>query len=67
MTRDQLAIIDSTFPVLLVTDFIKTLRSMEVDERQVLTELRPYLGYETNVLREYYNYIEGIRTLTRLL
>eukprot|EP00794_Sanderia_malayensis_P011977 gene11977-13214_t len=61
---DNLKLIDSTFPVLLVTQFIKTLRSMNIDEKEVLAKLRPYLGYSAEDVREYYEYTSTIKDTT---
>ncbi len=64
ITLQKLKLIDSTFPIILVAQFIKTLRNANIDEKEVLAELRPFLGYSTEAVREYYEYTLHIKDHT---
>ena len=65
--QNDLLLINSTYPVLLVNEFIKTLRQMGIDEKELLAEMRPYLGFSKEKLQSYFDYVEKIRTLAILL
>lgn len=65
--QNDLVLISSSYPVLLASDLITTLRQMGINDKEVLAEVRPYLGYSREIVQVYFDYVEKIRTLASLL
>ena len=65
--QNDLILVNSTYPVLLVNEFIKKLRQMGINDKELLAEIRPYLGFSKDALQRYYDYVEKIRTLSSLM
>jgi len=65
--QNDLILVNSTYPVLLVNEFIQKLRQMGINDKELLAEIRPYLGFSKDALQRYYDYVEKIRTLSSLM